>query len=93
VKDPRLCHVVRIWLDIIVQEPAMGIRFIRLHRNPRKVAKSMTRCYGFPHEEAMRVIRERADLLDRDLEGQTVLDIQFPDIVSGTAWAIIKDWL
>ncbi len=95
MKDPRLCDTLAL-----LQRRVFGIftevfqpRFIRLRRDPEDVAASMTRCFGFPHEEVMRVIRKRAYLLDQALVDQTVLDIQFVDIVSGEARDIIKEWL
>jgi hypothetical protein len=91
-KDPRFCDVLSILRDCFTDE-WLTWRFIRLHRDPGDVAASITRCFGFPHEEAMRVIRLRASLLDEALVGQTVLDIQFVDIVSGEARDIIREWL
>lgn len=91
-KDPRFCGLLSILRDCFTDE-WLTWRFIRLHRDPENVATSITRCFGFPHEEAMRVIRERAYLLDQALADQMVLDIQFMDIVSGEARDIIREWL
>lgn len=46
LKDPRLCKLLPLWLDILDEQEASTV-FIHIHRHPAEVARSLQRRNGF----------------------------------------------
>jgi len=72
LKDPRLCYLLGFYLCYI-ENPI----FIRCRRELKKIANSLTKCYGWSYSNAIKVIKMRELFLDRILKNRRVLDISF----------------
>jgi hypothetical protein len=72
LKDPRLCYLLGHYLEF-----CPSALLVRTIRDAHMVAKSMSRCYGWPYMDSLHEAKKREGHLDLLLRNKEVRNVYF----------------